>query len=1149
MGRTRYSRIRSTALGETIIALDFETLQEIDAVCEQFEDLLQSGQQPALQDWLPTTWQPEARGELFKNLLELDVDYRRASGSVCSADHYRSRYPAYSAVIDSVLTPSTMSNGALGPGSTLGPFEILREIGRGGMGIVFEAKQPGLDRRVALKVLPSSGLFHESTIQRFENEAKAVASLHHSNIVPLFEAGEDEGVRYYAMQLIEGRSLDQVIRELRESDSHDEAPLETLVGSSVVRATADRESDASASRPRATPRRAHAAVARIGIQVAEALVAAHRKGILHRDIKPSNLILEESGRVWVTDFGLARLADSDLTGSSDFLGTLRYMSPERFEGRGDERLDIYALGATLYEIAARRPAFPGSDQLELLDRIQKETPPPLDRLVPDLPRDLQTVIEKCLSKEPARRYRSARDLADDLQRFLESRPIQARRASLVERSVFWSRRNPAAAVLLVVLVIVAVASLFAALRFRDQSEENRQLAKSETSMRGQVQVAYAEVQRSFLGMTEARNDLRSSLYFANMNLAMSALDTQSGVRRTRELLDQWLPREDEPDLRQFEWYLLSSMAGRSEEIRRVPTSIYGLVRSPLGVFVRTVSEVLGWDARSGAEQFRFAAVPYGGMAVSGDGRWLAFGRDYATLVVDVAAGQIVATLPTDMQRPDVLSFSEDGTRLLVLNADKAKGNQIQLWDVPSGVRIHEKMTQGFKACSALSPDGQIVALGSTDGRVELRDAESFERLRTLRVGLNPRSPAFSHDGQTLAVICRDDPDLRLFDVESGRLLFDERAQRGWGLFVTFSADDRYVVSGGHDLSSFVLDRETGQTHRIYGPRHHIRAASFPPPGHPQPHLLWAGGNKGVVHAWNLDDPRPLLRHQLKGTGGNWFCLEFHPDGERLVGVHDNTGAHVLSVQTGERLEHERGSLGWAEEGRLRLELDPKGIRIREEGSQAEQLIELPNCEQLTFSGAYDVASGTIAVANAGSIWVASPRSAMPPRQIGKDLHVRHGPLVSLSPDGSQLLFAERNVLHLLDVATGEVVRSWPTPEFTHCRAAFHPTRPEFAVSCNDQNIRIWKLEEDSEPRILSGHTDLAEGLAVHPDGSRLASTSSDGTVKLWDWESGTEILTLRHDEVQVALVAWSPDGQRLATVDKVGWVRIFSAAKAYAAER
>jgi tetratricopeptide (TPR) repeat protein len=359
----------------------------------------------------------------------------------------------------------------------LGDFRILREVGRGGMGIVYEAEQVSLGRRVALKVLPLAGMLGPKPLQRFQNEARAAAGLHHTNIVPVHFVGSERGVHFYAMQLIDGQPLSELIRELRQPPT-ELAPASPVAGEAT---TPHMPADGLEGNTKPTPRQATLAtgggrgrdyfrkVAELAQQAAEALDYAHQAGIVHRDVKPANLLLDVSGRLWVTDFGLAHVqSEASLTATGDLVGTLRYMSPEQALAKRvpiDHRTDVYSLGATLYELLTLQPAFDGSDRQELLRQIAFEEPRPPRRLNKAIPAELETIVLKAMEKSPAERYATAQELAEDLERFLRDEPIRARRPSLVLRARKWGRRHKPvvfalAAGLLSVLVLAVVVAFW-----------------------------------------------------------------------------------------------------------------------------------------------------------------------------------------------------------------------------------------------------------------------------------------------------------------------------------------------------------------------------------------------------------------------------------------------------------------------------------------------------------------------------------------------------------------------------------------------------------------------------------------------------------------------------------------------------------------
>ncbi len=395
------------------------------------------------------------------------------------------------AVVDVSAPPARPLGNRLG--EPLGDFQILREVGRGGMGVVYEAIQLSLGRRVALKILPFASTLDSRQLQRFKNEAQAAACLHHTNIVPVFATGVERGVHYYAMQFIDGHTLDEAIELLRKDRRPDlvepgnkgaSAPSPRCPGvcgdlSSTTVVLAEL-STLRASRPATYFRK----VAELGIQAAEALEHAHDMGIIHRDMKPGNLLIDERGNLWIMDFGLAHVqSDAKLTMTGDFMGTLRYMSPEQALANRvlvDHRTDLYSLGATLYELLTLQPAVGGTDKHEVLRKIAFEEPKAPRKIDRNIPAELDTIVLKCLEKEPESRYGTARELAEDLRRFLMHEPIRARPANLARRIAKWSRRHrylvTSAIVLLFVAVVALATSTLLVLRQKNIAEAEKQRA-------------------------------------------------------------------------------------------------------------------------------------------------------------------------------------------------------------------------------------------------------------------------------------------------------------------------------------------------------------------------------------------------------------------------------------------------------------------------------------------------------------------------------------------------------------------------------------------------------------------------------------------------------------------------------------------------
>jgi serine/threonine protein kinase len=346
----------------------------------------------------------------------------------------------------------------------LGDFLIRREVGRGGMGVVYEAEQISLGRRVALKVLPFAATLDAKQLQRFKNEAQAAALLHHPHIVPVFGIGCERGVHYYAMQFVEGQSLAEVLTDLRAAAPgapgrrNDSPEARSPVTSTPTRPAAALSTEHSGGGPGY-----FRAVARLAVQAAEALEHAHQLGVVHRDVKPANLLLDAAGHLWVTDFGLARYrAEQGLTMSGDLVGTLRYMSPEQALAKRalvDHRSDVYSLGITLYEALTLEPAYPGGDRVEVLRQIAGGEPRPPRRVNPAIPVELETVVLKATAREPEGRYPSAQEFADDLRRFLEHRPVRAARPTIRQCLTKWAWRHRSFVGSAAVVLVLALAGL------------------------------------------------------------------------------------------------------------------------------------------------------------------------------------------------------------------------------------------------------------------------------------------------------------------------------------------------------------------------------------------------------------------------------------------------------------------------------------------------------------------------------------------------------------------------------------------------------------------------------------------------------------------------------------------------------------------
>ncbi len=446
----------------------------------------------------------------------------------------RRLFPAIQALVglgtDVDVADSSPSMGPVAVDRTLGDFRILRELGRGGMGVVYEAEQLSLGRRVALKVLPFAAMLDKRHLERFKNEARAAAVLKHPHIVSVYSVGHDRGVHFYAMELVEGESLARVIEQL--TDACGEASISPSVDTSTnTQPIAALSTDYSRNRPAY-----YQTIARWGIQIAEALDYAHQRGVVHRDIKPSNLLFDRDGKIWISDFGLAQIQDDhNLTMTGDVLGTLRYMSPEQAEGKKyiDHHTDIYSLGVTIYELLTLTSPFLGGNRQQLMRQVTEQQPDSLRQRDPGIPQDLDTIVLKAMAKRPDARFASAQELADDLQRYLDHKPIKARRTTRAQIAWRWACRNPLVAILLstvlTLLLLLSIGGPTVAVKYARMNADNVALSQA------------AEA---------AREQALRQLYVSDIQSAQAAWD-EGNVDHVRELLLRHVPQ---PGANGFPWF-------------------------------------------------------------------------------------------------------------------------------------------------------------------------------------------------------------------------------------------------------------------------------------------------------------------------------------------------------------------------------------------------------------------------------------------------------------------------------------------------------------------------------------------------------------------------------------------------------------------
>jgi WD40 repeat protein len=1047
----------------------------------------------------------------------------------------------------------------LKPGAELGDFEIRRELGRGGMGVVYEAEQRTLGRRVALKILPWDATLDERSLQRFRQEAHAAAQLHHPHIVPVHEVGSALGLHYYAMQLIEGHSLAEWLKAGRgEPSSAGQTPTQVSLSDTPIPGLASARSVQSLD---------CRALARLALQAADALEHAHQQGVLHRDIKPANLLVDNVGDLWITDFGLAKAQGaSELTRTGDLVGTLRFMAPERFRGWCDPRSDVYSLGLTLHELLTREPAFANQPQERLIQKILHEDPPRPRKLNPAIPPDLETIVLKASAKEPVQRYRSAAELAEDLGLFLAGRPIKARRVTALGKTWRWCRRNPAAALMLgsiaLLLVVIAVGASVNAHLLGSARDD---LAKKHDAAQENLRGAYlAQAQARRLGGLPGRR-------FASLD----ALAKAAAIRPGPDLRDEALATLIETDARVAQTWPAHAPRPQGNAVVNFDRQLGRYVETDEQgrIFIRQVAD------QSLILELQGADVD-GQTWFSPDGRHVVvhypLRLKFQVWDLESRARILEAWAPREVLNHGLHEFSSDGGRLF-LALDHQK---VGIYDLMT--KGEEKFLQAAHAApinmGLLSIPSNLNLRGSPIGprfpatKDPKNDLKQRLRAQSLRLALHP-------DGQKVAVAAGGSKTVEIFDVPSGKVV-RELAHPDPLISIAWHPGGELLAAAisGSESQVFLWDvnwrgnsnwiPDEVQVHRIFrSADHSITQIAFNHAGD----RLASTGSDGTTQLWDVG--RGMLLVAMRGQ-----FRRFSADDRRLGFVHDNEiGVWELDGGRECRVFHALGEKG---AGPYSVDADPRGhwlATTHDDGArlwdiaQGKEAARLPvgMCRAALFTGDGLVTHSGLGVQR----WpIRHDREHKidlgPPKSLG-DSFTPGAPFtfgsVSGGVDGSFASLRgldEAVVIRLNDPATevrfkkhdqigfvglsrsgewlvtaskkGSGIKCWDAKTGRLVKdidaggdgwGVFSPDSRFLVTSSRGHAAQIWDMATwQSRPLEKSFRC-----AAFNPDGAALALAREDGLVELLEFKSGASLGLLTSSRLlPISSLRFTPDGGRLA---------------------